>query len=49
MIRFRNGRPEVIDGVEEINILCDIFKVPEEVRSQMVSEYEKKEDNISVE
>lgn len=43
MIRWKDGKMEVVDGVEEVNILCDLFKVPEEVREVMVREEEQKQ------
>ena len=42
MLRWNNGKMEVIDGVEEVNTLCDLFKVPEDVRADMIREEEKK-------
>ena len=42
MLRWNNGKMEVIDGVEEVNTLCDLFKVPDDVRADMIREEEKK-------
>ena len=47
MIRFKEGgEMEIVDGVEEINFICDVFKVPDEVRAEMIRE-EHEKTNVS--
>lgn len=43
MIKWENGKMLVVDGEEEINYICDVFKVPDEVRAEMIREESEKE------
>ena len=43
MLTWKDGELKVIDGEEEINTLCDLFKVPEDVRAGMIREEKKRQ------